>query len=274
MNSIATSKLTCFAKRQCAVSDTQNVLHSPSLLDGLPPPQIAAAWERGARLLSICSGAFVLAAAGVLDGRRATTHWIHAEALRRRHPAVEVSPDVLYIDEGRVVTGAGAAAGLDMMLHVVRRDHGARIANHVARHLVIPPYREGGQAQFAERPMPQVADSRLSRVISWMREHARDDLRIEAVAAMAAMSPRTFFRKFREATGMAPYDWLIHERVAITRQLLEEARLSVEQIATEAGFGAAETMRHHFRRIVGRSPLDYRRTFAGADAPAPVAEAA
>lgn len=243
-----------------------------------PPPAamldaLNGAYARGARLLSICSGAFALAAAGLLDGRRAATHWIHADRLARLYPKVEVCPDVLYVDEGRIVTGAGAAAGLDMMLHVIRKDHGPAVCNYVARHLVIPPYRDGGQAQFVRRPVPEVADSRLSKVIAWMRDHAREELRMEDLARMAAMSPRSFFRRFRDATGMAPYDWLIHERVAITKELLEEGRLPIERIAAEAGFGAPETMRHHFRRIVGRSPLDYRRSFAGAEAPA-LAEAA
>ena len=224
---------------------------------------LRAAYERGARILSICSGAFVLAAAGLLDGRRATTHWLHADELKRRHPAIRVDPDVLYVDEGQIVTGAGSAAGLDMLLHVIRQDHGAKVCNAVARHLVIPPYRDGGQAQFVQRPVPQIADTRLANAIQWMREHAREEQRTDQLASMAAMSPRSFFRRFREATGMAPYDWLIRERVAITCELLEEGRLSVEQIAVEAGFGAAETMRHHFRRVVGRSPLEYRRTFTG-----------
>lgn len=224
---------------------------------------LRAAYDRGGRVLSICSGAFVLAAAGILDGRRATTHWMHADELSRRYPKVIVEPDVLYIDEGQVVTGAGSAAGLDMMLHIIRRDHGIKVCNSVARSMVIPPYREGGQAQFVLRPVPKVPDSRFTRVLEWMRAHATEDVSTEQLASLAAMSQRSFFRRFREATGMAPYDWLIRERIAIVKELLEDGRLSIEQIATEAGFKAAETMRHHFRRIVGRSPADYRRTFAG-----------
>jgi AraC family transcriptional regulator, transcriptional activator FtrA len=240
-----------------------------------PPPEMLAvlrrAYERGARILSICSGAFALAAAGILDGRRATTHWIHAAELAQRYPKVTVEADVLYIDEGQVVTGAGCAAGLDMMLHVVRRDHGVKVCNFIARRMVIPPHREGGQAQFALRPVPNVPDSRFARVLEWMRDHANEEVSTEQLASLAAMSQRSFFRRFREATGMAPYDWIIRERIAIAKELLEDGRQSIERVATAAGFNAAETMRHHFRRIVGRTPAEYRRTFAGSEA---VAEAA
>lgn len=224
---------------------------------------LKGAYDRGARMLSICSGAFALAAAGILDGRRATTHWMHADELKRRHPKVTVEPDVLYIDEGQVVTGAGCSAGLDMMLHVIRRDHGSKICNFIARRMVIPPHREGGQTQFAVRPVPDIPDSRFALVLDWMRTHANEELSTEQLAGEAAMSPRSFFRRFREATGMAPYDWIIRERIAIAKELLEDGRLSIEQVATSAGFNAAETMRHHFRRLVGRTPAEYRRTFAG-----------
>ena len=232
------------------------------------------AYDRGTRILSICSGAFALAAAGILDGRRATTHWVHAGELSRRYPNVTVEPDVLYIDEGQIVTGAGCAAGLDMMLHVIRCDHGAKVCNFIARRMVIPPHREGGQAQFALRPVPKIPNSRFAQVLDWMRAHANEELSTEQLALEAAMSPRSFFRRFREATGMAPYDWIVHERIAIAKELLEEGRLSIEQIAGEAGFRAAETMRHHFRRIVGRSPAEYRRMFFGEGDQTIIAEAA
>ena len=223
---------------------------------------LRSAQQRGARLLSICSGAFLLAEAGILDGRRATTHWLYADRLRTRYPAVEVDPDVLYVDTGQVITAAGSAAGLDMLLHLVRRDHGADVCNTVARRLNIPPYREGGQSQFAMRPVPAVRDSRLSEVIAWMRANSTQPLSIETAADRAAMSPRTFFRRFRAATGQSPYDWLIGERVAIARELLESGRMNVDQVAYAAGFGSPEALRNHFRRLVGRSPADYRKSFA------------
>jgi AraC family transcriptional regulator, transcriptional activator FtrA len=217
---------------------------------------------RGARLVSICSGAFVLGAAGLLDGRRATTHWRYAGALAARFPRAIVEPDALYVDEGRIVTSAGSAAGLDMMLHLVRRDHGARVCNTVARRLVIPPHREGGQAQFVSRPVPATENSRLHRVIEHMRLHATSQHRMDEMAAMAAMSPRSFFRKFREAVGMSPYEWLVRERIAIAKELLEDGRLSIDRVSDAAGFGSTETFRHHFRRVVGRGPADYRRSFS------------
>lgn len=230
-----------------------------------PPELLQAlrfAHDRGARLLSICSGAFLLAEAGVLDGRRATTHWLYAAALQARFPAVKVDPDVLYVDTGQIVTAAGSAAGLDMLLHLVRRDHGSDVCNTVARRLNIPPYRDGGQSQFAQRPVPAVRDSRISQLISWMRDHSTEPLTVEALADRAAMSPRTFFRRFREATGQTPHEWLIGERVAIARELLEGGRLAVDQVAFAAGFGSPEAMRTHFKRTVGLSPADYRKSFA------------
>ncbi|HEY0011756.1 MAG TPA: transcriptional regulator FtrA [Allosphingosinicella sp.] len=223
---------------------------------------LRAAHRRGARIASICSGAFVLAAAGLLDGRRATTHWRYTEALAARFPRVRVEPDVLYIDEGSIVTSAGSAAGLDMMLHLVRRDRGAKICNAVARRLVIPPHRDGGQAQFVERPVPVRPESRLTKVIEYLRANPTREHRTRDLAEMAAMSPRSFFRKFKEAVGMAPYDWLLRERVEIAKQLLEDSGFTIDQIADEAGFGASETFRHHFRRVVGTSPAEYRRMFS------------
>ena len=215
----------------------------------------------GARLVSICSGAFVLAATGLLDGRTATTHWLYSDVFRRRFPNVKVAPDVLYVDEGDILTSAGSAAGIDLMLHMIRRDHGARLCNTVARRLVVPPHRSGGQNQFAERPVPELEESRLASVIDHMRANAHLEQDISALAAMAAMSPRTFFRRFKQAAGLSPYDWLIRERVEIAKAMLEQKEPSVDQIAISAGFGAAATLRHHFRRAVGRSPAEYRRAF-------------
>lgn len=231
---------------------------------------LVAANLRGARLLSICSGTFLFAAAGLLNGRRATTHWLYAAELQHRYPSIKVDADVLYVDEGDIITAAGSAAGLDMLLHLVRRDHGAAICNMVARRLNIPPHRDGGQSQFAVRPVIEVGDSRLSGVIDWMRAHSTKEMSVKDLADRAAMSPRTFFRRFREATGQSPYDWLIVERVAVARDLLETNRLSVDQVAFHAGFSGSETMRGHFKRIVGCTPADYRRQF-GADMPVAVA---
>ncbi|MBA3676914.1 MAG: transcriptional regulator FtrA [Sphingosinicella sp.] len=218
--------------------------------------------ERGARIASVCSGAFVLAATGLLDGRRATTHWRYAAALARNYPAIEVDPDILYADEGSLITSAGSAAGIDMMLHLIRRDHGAKICNLVARRLVTQPHREGGQAQFIDRPVPAVRDSRLAGVLDYIRRSPAEDHEIGDLAARAAMSPRSFFRKFRSAVGMSPYEWLTRERVEIAKELLEESDQSIDQIAEESGFGATETLRYHFRRIVGKSPSDYRSLFS------------
>lgn len=226
----------------------------PALLD-----MLRAARRRGARLLSLCTGAFLLAEAGILDGRRATTHWQYARDLQRRYPSIAVEVDALYIDEGDVITAAGSAASLDMLLHLVRRDHGTEICNAVARAINISPWRHGEQSQFAPRPVPPAGDCRLSEVIAWMRQHATEDLSIADLAQRAAMSPRTFFRRFRAATGETPYDWLITERVAIARELLETGRLSVEQVAFEAGFGAPEVLRVHFKRLVGCTPAEYRK---------------
>jgi AraC family transcriptional activator FtrA len=220
------------------------------------------AHERGARLLSICSGAFVLAATGLLDGKRATTHWRYAEALQRKYPRIAVDPAVLYVDEGRLLTSAGSAAGLDLCLHLVRRDHGPDIANQVARRLVIPPHRDGGQAQFVERPVPRRETSTLSKVIDAMHRRLASHQPIAELAALAAMSERSFMRHFKQATGMSPADWLISARVDRARELLESSALSIDAIADECGFGSAITLRHHFRRKLGISPGAYRARFA------------
>ena len=233
--------------------------HQPSrpLLEAL-----ARVPERGGRLVSICSGVFVLAAAGVLDGRRATTHWRYAEKLARRYPRIRVDPDVLYVDEGPVLTSAGSAAGLDLCLHIVRRDHGAAVANNVARRLVLAPHRDGGQQQFVDRPVASRAQGgNLAVLLDWLSAHIDEELSIGDIARQAGMSRRTFQRRFREATGTAPGDWLIRQRVTRARHLAETTDLSVDQIATRSGFGTAETLRHHFRRHVGITPSSFRRTF-------------
>ena len=225
--------------------------------------QIRAAHRRGARLCSICSGVFVLAAAGVLDGQRATTHWRYADKLARRYPAIEVLPDDLYVDIGQVITSAGSAAGLDMLLHLVRRDYGAHVGNLVAQRLVVPPHREGGQAQFLPRPMAHDEKGRLTRLMDWVRANPAMPHTVASMAGRAAMSPRTLQRQFQEATGFGPIEWLVRERVAIVKDLLETADIPLAQVAERAGFGSEESLRHHFRRLAATTPGAYRRQFAG-----------
>lgn len=234
--------------------------------DETPPEpllkKLRAAHRRGARLCSICSGVFVLAAAGVLDGATVTTHWRYAERLQARYPALRVNPDALYVDAGRIVTSAGSAAGLDMLMHLVRRDHGSAIANRVAQRLVLPPHRDGGQAQFVPRPLPSVGGDRLAKLIDWMRAHAGQPHTLASLAARAAMSPRTLQRQFRDATGLGPYEWLIRERVGLAKGMIErDPALPVARVAALAGFGSEESLRRHFRRIAATSPAAYRRSF-------------
>jgi AraC family transcriptional activator FtrA len=237
--------------------------------DEAPPPallaQIRSAHLRGARLCSICSGVFVLAAAGVLDGRRATTHWRYADRLAQRYPAIEVLPDDLYVDTGQVITSAGSAAGLDMLLHLVRRDYGAHIGNLVAQRLVVQPHREGGQAQFLPRPMARDDKGRLSKLMDWLRAHPAEVHTIASMAERAAMSPRTLQRQFHEATGLGPVEWLIRERVAIVKELLETTGIPLAKVAERAGFQSEESLRRHFRRLAATSPGAYRRGFSGQD---------
>ncbi|ACC73846.1 transcriptional regulator FtrA [Paraburkholderia phymatum] len=224
--------------------------------------KVRAALARGARVCSICSGVFVLAEAGVLDGKTVTTHWRYADKLQQRFPQLHVKPDALYVDEGQVITSAGSAAGIDMLLHLVRRDYGSAIANRVAQRLVVPPHREGGQAQFVPRPMPQDGSGRLARLMDYVRANPAREHTLASLAEQAAMSPRTLQRQFRDATGMAPYEWLIRERVAIARDLLEtSAGLPVSRVAELAGFGSEESLRRHFRRIALTSPGAYRKKF-------------
>ncbi|WP_175712910.1 transcriptional regulator FtrA [Burkholderia ambifaria] len=232
--------------------------------DELPPEpllkKLRAAHRRGARLCSICSGVFVLAAAGVLDGLTVTTHWRYAERLQARYPALRVNPDALYVDEGQIVTSAGSAAGLDMLLHLVRRDHGGAIANRVAQRLVLPPHRDGGQAQFVPRPVAPGGGDRLAKLIDWMRAHAAEPHTLASLAAQAAMSTRTLQRQFADATGMSPLTWLIRERVNLAKDMLEtHPALSLAQIAARSGFGSEESLRRHFRRVAATSPTAYRR---------------
>jgi AraC family transcriptional activator FtrA len=233
--------------------------------DEVPPEallqQLRAAYTRGARLCSICSGVFVLAAAGLLDGQRATTHWRYADKLARRYPSIEVLADDLYVDSGQIITSAGSAAGLDMLLHLVRRDYGAHVGNLVAQRLVVPPHREGGQAQYLPRPMAHDEKGRLARLMDWIRSHPADEYTVATMASRAAMSPRTLQRQFQEATGMGPIEWVVRERVAIVKDLLETSAIPLSQLAERAGFGSEESLRHHFRRIAATTPGAYRRQF-------------
>ncbi|WP_432807256.1 transcriptional regulator FtrA [Microvirga terrae] len=232
----------------------------------VPPALVEAlrlAHERGARLMSICSGVFALAATGLLSGRRATTHWHHVENLSRLYPDVIVEPDVLYVDEGRVLTSAGSAAGIDLCLHVVRTDFGPEIANRLARRLVVPPHREGGQAQFIERPVPPAREGlRFAPLFDRMRARLGEEQPVARLAAEAGMSVRTFLRRFKAATGLPPGEWLLAERLARARELLESTGWSIEDIAGATGFGSAATLRHHFRTRLGTSPAAYRSRFA------------
>lgn len=232
-----------------------------------PPPQILAAirraYARGARLVSFCDGAFVLAAAGILDGRPATTHWKHAAQLAREHPRIDVRPDVLYVDDGQVLTSAGTSAGVDLSMHIVRQDHGAGAARTVARHLVMPPHREGGQAQYIMTPMPEpgTAANGIQRVLDHVAHHLDQDLNLSDMAALAYMSTRNFTRRFREVTGTTPAQWVLQRRLTRARELLEETDEGIERIALLAGFGSAVTMRQRFVSVLGTSPSSYRRSF-------------
>jgi transcriptional regulator GlxA family with amidase domain len=241
-------------------------------IDERPPEAflevVRAAVDRGARVLSVCSGAFVLAEAGVLDGRRATTHWRYTDVLASRYPAIEVDPDVLYVDDGPVITSAGTSAGIDACLHVVRQEHGVAVANAIARRMVVPPHREGGQAQYVEAPIPMMrraGTDALSTLIDWMMQHLHEELGVEELAQRAHMSPRTFARRFREATGVTPAKWVLAQRVGYAQQLLENG-LSVEEVARRSGFGSGATLRSAFARERGTSPSAYARCFSGQSA--------
>ncbi|WP_426105821.1 transcriptional regulator FtrA [Massilia sp. TSP1-1-2] len=238
--------------------------------DEAPPPallqQLRDAHARGARLCSICSGVFILAAAGLLDGQRATTHWRYADKLARRYPAIDVQSDALYVDAGQLITSAGSAAGLDMLLHLVRRDYGAHVGNLVAQRLVVPPHREGGQAQFLPRPMAHDEKGRLTRLMDWVRSHPAERHSVASMASRAAMSVRTLQRQFQEATGFGPAQWVTRERIALVKDLLETSELPLALLAERAGFGSEESLRHHFRRLTLTTPAAYRRQFAEASA--------
>jgi transcriptional regulator GlxA family with amidase domain len=233
---------------------------SPELLDA-----VRAAHEAGARMVSLCTGAFVLAAAGVLDGLRATTHWAHTEALAARYPQVEVDPDVLYVDNGNVLASAGKAAAIDLCLHLIRRDHGSTVANAVARRLVVPPHRAGGQAQFVTTPVPARDDHPLANLFPWAMARLNHPLTVEDLARQANMSSRNLARHFRSATGTTPSQWLSTQRIRRAQELLENTDNSIDAIAEAAGMGTATTLRRHFHRTLGVPPDAYRRTFRDGD---------
>ncbi|GAA4388952.1 transcriptional regulator FtrA [Actinomadura verrucosospora] len=248
-----------------ASADTVLVVAVPDVHRDPPPEVVAALREahaRGARVASICSGAFALAAAGLLDGRAATTHWRYADLLRRRHPGVRVTPDVLYVDGDDVLTGAGSAAGLDMCLHLVRKDHGARVANAVARRLVVPPHRDGGQAQFVEAAVVAPGeDDPVARAMAWALDHLAEPITVGRMAQQACLAPRTFLRRFQRRTGTSPLRWVVGQRVLAALPLLEQGGAPIEEVGAAVGFESPATFRHHFTRAMRTSPSAYRRTF-------------
>ncbi|MFE0805235.1 helix-turn-helix domain-containing protein [Streptomyces sp. NPDC058812] len=234
-------------------------------IDQDPPAElidaVREAHEAGARVASLCTGAFVLAAAGLLDGKRATTHWAHTAELARRHPRVTVDADVLYVDNGSVLTSAGKAAAMDLCLHLVRLDHGSSVANRLARRLVVPPHRDGGQAQFVTTPVPAPDNHPLAELFPWVLQRLDHPLTVEDLARQARMSSRHLGRHFRSATGTTPLQWLLTQRIRHAQELLETSDDTIDAIATATGMGTATTLRRHFHRTVGVPPDAYRRTF-------------
>ena len=249
-----------------ALTDADTVI-VPAVADvDEDPPEdlvdaVRAAHRHGARVASLCTGAFVLAEAGLLDGRGATTHWAHTAELAERYPEVRVDPDVLYVDNGSVLTSAGKAAALDLCLHLVRRDYGSAIANAVARRLVVPPHRAGGQSQFVTAPMPEPQDHPLGALFPWVIERLDRPLSVEDLARQANMSSRNLGRRFRSVAGTTPLQWLLTQRIRRAQELLETTQDSVDAIAEATGMGTATTLRRHFNRTVGVPPDTYRRTF-------------
>jgi AraC family transcriptional activator FtrA len=250
-----------------AVPATHIRSFSPGLLAA-----IRAAHDAGAILLSVCSGAFVLGAAGLLDGRACATHWMSTAELAQAYPLARVNRDVLFVDDGDIITSAGTAAGIDACLHLVRRELGASVATTIARRMVVPPQRDGGQRQFVETPMPECASDSLSTVLAWMEENLDTEQPVAVLARRAAMSDRTFARRFVQETGTTPAKWLAWQRVNRARELLESSDLGIDQVAARSGFGSAALMRHHFTRQVGVAPSDYRRTFSRTERPLAAAE--
>jgi transcriptional regulator GlxA family with amidase domain len=235
--------------------------YPPELLDAL-----RRAVDRGARVLSVCSGVFVLGAAGLLDGRRCSVHWKQAAELAVRNPRAIIEPDVLYVDEDPVITSAGTAAGIDACLHIVRKEQGPEVANKIARRMVVPPHRDGGQAQYIERPLPKDSCDTVGEVLVWMEQHLDEEVTVEQLAARAHMSPRTFARRFQQETGTTPYRWILRQRVLLAQRLLEATDETVDAVAGRTGFGTAAALRHQFVRSLGTTPNAYRRAFRGPEA--------
>ncbi|WP_309066902.1 GlxA family transcriptional regulator [Microbacterium sp.] len=221
-----------------------------------------AAVARGAWVLSVCSGSFVLAAAGVLDGRRATTHWMYAHTMASMYPQIDVDPDVLFVQDGRIITSAGTAAGIDACLHLLRIELGAELTNRIARRMVVPPQRDGGQAQYIDRPLPAAPSDSLAAVAEWAVENLRDELSVEELAVRAHMSPRTFARRFKSEFGATPASWLTRQRLIQAQRMLERTDLGLERIAQECGFGSAAVLRQNFARVLGTTPTAYRARFS------------
>jgi transcriptional regulator GlxA family with amidase domain len=242
------------------------IMGGPMVREGRIPDELRAALRDAAghaRMVSICTGSSVLAAAGLLDGRPAATHWRDVDAFRRNFPSVRLDPDVLFVDDGDVLTSAGVAAGIDLLLHLVRRDHGSEVANRVARRNVVAPWREGGQAQFVERPLPESGDVGTAATRAWAAERLGEPLTLADLAAHARMSVRSFTRRFREETGMSPLRWLAGQRLAFARQLLESTDAPIDRVAADAGFGTPASLRQHLRASIGVAPGTYRRTYRG-----------
>lgn len=226
---------------------------------------VRRAVERGAWVLSVCSGSFVIAASGVLDGRRATTHWMYADTMASMYPQIQVDPDVLYVQDGRIITSAGTAAGIDACLHLLRQVLGAEVTNRIARRMVVPPQRDGGQAQFIDKPLPDVASLSLAPVTDWMLENLRLDLSVDQLASKAHMSPRTFARRFKADFGATPAAWLGRQRIIHAQRLLEKTDLGLDRVAYESGFGSAAVLRQNFARALDTTPTAYRSRFACTD---------
>lgn len=269
----AAGGVTVAAPHSLRILDRADTIVIPGWRDADEPPpaaltrKIRQAYERGARICSICSGVFVLAAAGILDGKTVTTHWRYSQRLGERYPTIRVQPNALYVDQGQVVTSAGSAAGLDMLIHLVRRDYGPKVANRVAQRLVIPPHRDGDQAQYVPRPVVEEDAGRLARLLDWLRAHLDSQHSITSLAKRASMSSRTLLRRFQEATGLSPGEWLVRERVALAREMLESGKVPIGRISERAGFGSQESFRRHFRLRVGVSPADYQRRFSPTSSP-------
>jgi len=264
----ATGGIRLLTDGNLALLDTADLIVIPGWrgVDEIVPAELCAALRqahaRGCQLLSICSGVFVLAASGLLNGRKATTHWRYTEMLKARFPDITVVEDVLYQDEGEILTSAGSAAGIDLCLHVVRRDYGMEAANHVARRLVIPPHRDGTQTQLVSRPVAQLRESeRLGQLFDFLHQHLTQNHSVSSLAARVGMSQRTFLRRFADATGTTPARWMLNERLLRAKDFLETSRLSIDSIAAQTGFVHAATLRHHFRQQFTLSPAQYRKQF-------------